>query len=229
MSAQHRRRWPGSFVVSMMLTTWLLVFATASEASSFLGDEVPCPISDVSGVTKKDYRFREATDRLKAQYNDNWQHHMAPALELMKEGVYSSSVISDIDFTLQRWPNHYIALQALTDYTKGGGDADKFVPISCYFSRAFRFAPDDANIPILFGIHSHRERNYGAAEKSWLFALDIDGSSMEAHYNLGLLYHRLERYDEALAHALVAYDLGYPLPGLRNKLARIGHWPKRDQ
>jgi len=34
----------------------------------------------------------------------------------------------------------------------------------------------------------------------------------------------LKEYDLALKHALRAYELGYPLMGLKNKLKRLGVW-----
>ena len=142
----------------------------------------------------------------------------------MKEGSYGRAVIADLNFTLLRWPNHYGALQALAAYEKGGGAANKFIPVSCYFQRAYQFVPDDANILVLYGIYNHRQGRYDVAERAWLFALQVDEQSMEAHYNLGLLYLRLEKFSESLEHARIAYGLGYPLPGLKQKLASAGYW-----
>ncbi|MCX2981315.1 hypothetical protein EYC98_10610 [Halieaceae bacterium IMCC14734] len=51
-----------------------------------------------------------------------------------------------------------------------------------------------------------------------------EGKSMEIHYFLGLNYHQKGMYDLSLQHAKAAYKLGYPLPGLKNKLMRSGHW-----
>ena len=48
------------------------------------------------------------------------------------------------------------------------------------------------------------------------------GDSPEIHYFLGLAYLNLKDLDLASEHARRAYDLGYPLPGLRNKLAAAG-------
>ena len=44
------------------------------------------------------------------------------------------------------------------------------------------------------------------------------------HYNLGLAYVKLKRYDEAMTEARKAYAMGFPLPGLRNQLQRAGKW-----
>jgi tetratricopeptide (TPR) repeat protein len=48
------------------------------------------------------------------------------------------------------------------------------------------------------------------------------GGSAEIHYFLGMAYLKQKNLDKAAEHAKVAYSLGYPLPGLRNKLARAG-------
>lgn len=53
----------------------------------------------------------------------------------------------------------------------------------------------------------------------------VGGASAEIHYNLGLIYLDLGNADAALASAQTAYRLGYPLPGLRNRLQRLGKWP----
>lgn len=49
------------------------------------------------------------------------------------------------------------------------------------------------------------------------------GSSAEIHYFLGMAYLKEKDFDRAIEHAMRAYELGYPLPGLRNKLAAAGH------
>lgn len=46
----------------------------------------------------------------------------------------------------------------------------------------------------------------------------------EMHYFLGLVLVKENNYAEATKHAKQAYALGYPLPGLKNKLRASGHW-----
>ena len=43
-------------------------------------------------------------------------------------------------------------------------------------------------------------------------------------YNLGLVYVRKKDFDRAREAAKLAYGLGIPLPGLKNKLAAAGQW-----
>jgi hypothetical protein len=51
-----------------------------------------------------------------------------------------------------------------------------------------------------------------------------DGGSSEIHYNLGLVLLEVNEPALAAQHAKKAYELGYPLPGLRQRLERIGYW-----
>lgn len=50
-----------------------------------------------------------------------------------------------------------------------------------------------------------------------------NGESAELHYFLGLLLVDLKDFESAQTHALRAYELGYPLPGLRKRLADAGY------
>jgi tetratricopeptide (TPR) repeat protein len=51
----------------------------------------------------------------------------------------------------------------------------------------------------------------------------LDGRSADLHYVLGLVLVELGDYPGATEHASRAYEMGYPLPGLRDRLARAGH------
>jgi tetratricopeptide (TPR) repeat protein len=51
----------------------------------------------------------------------------------------------------------------------------------------------------------------------------LGGESAEIHYFLGMTYAGLKDFDKAREHAREAYTRGYPLPGLRNQLAKAGH------
>lgn len=55
------------------------------------------------------------------------------------------------------------------------------------------------------------------------------GRSPEIEYNLGLIYLQLGDVDAAAKHAHAAYALGYPLPGLKRKLQKLGKWQQVDR
>jgi hypothetical protein len=50
----------------------------------------------------------------------------------------------------------------------------------------------------------------------------MDGKSAEICYNLGLLSLELGEIDDAEKYAKLAYEQGFPLPGLRKKLQELG-------
>jgi tetratricopeptide (TPR) repeat protein len=74
------------------------------------------------------------------------------------------------------------------------------------------------------GIYLARTKRYPEAIKSYEHALEIAPDSVNAHYNLGLAYIETKQYQLANEHAQRAYELGASLPGLRDKLKRIGQW-----
>lgn len=49
------------------------------------------------------------------------------------------------------------------------------------------------------------------------------GTSAEIHNALGFAYLNAKDYEKARQHARQAYELGFPLPGLRDQLAAAGH------
>ena len=98
-----------------------------------------------------------------------------------------------------------------------------------WFRRAQDFAPHDGTLPHLYGIYLYNVGRYDEARDQYVKALAFDENSPDVNYNAGLLYVALEDYDKALDHATRAYDMGYPLPGLRNKLITAGVWQDPQQ
>jgi tetratricopeptide (TPR) repeat protein len=177
-----------------------------------------------------DYRLKD-TSNFQGAIDDVNRNHLEPAVRALSESDYSPEVIGDLGFILNHWPNHYPALQALIKYKVGGGNADRgrYRSADCYFEIAHQFVPNDWNVLVLYGIYRYRSGDRARAEQYWKRAIEIEPDSAEAHYNLGLLYVEEARFDDALVHANRAYDLGYPLPGLRAKLTRAGYWPVAEE
>jgi tetratricopeptide (TPR) repeat protein len=71
----------------------------------------------------------------------------------------------------------------------------------------------------------YREASQPAQAREALEAGDraLEGKSALIHYLLGLVLMDLKDFPAAQDHARRAYELGYPLPGLRDRLARAGH------
>ncbi len=55
-------------------------------------------------------------------------------------------------------------------------------------------------------------------------AEELAKDNPQLHYNVGLLYFELKEYDKSMANAKIAYEQGFNLPGLKDKLTRAGKW-----
>ena len=133
----------------------------------------------------------------------------------------------DIEYVLRTFPNHHHALYTMVRYyvekVPHGSARMAFDP-PCWFDRAKRFKPDDATVVMLEGLYYRRVEDMPKAKRAYETALEMDPGSAEINYNAGLFYVDTKDYDRAMACALRAYELGHPLPGLRNKLIRLGVW-----
>jgi len=141
----------------------------------------------------------------------------------------SGTIAGDIDYTLRAFPNHYKALQSLVrlklrDKTGVELSGLKY-SVECYFDRAIRFRPGDGVVRMLYANYllKLKGRSENALEQ-YQEAVRVQPNSATINYNIGLLYLKRKNYEESVAYAKKAYGLGFPLPGLRNKLKRAGKW-----
>ena len=85
----------------------------------------------------------------------------------------------------------------------------------------------DPKLETAYGAKAVMQRQEGALDKAvetlQKGIASVDGDSAELNYFLGLTYFDLNEFDLAKQYSDKAYALGYPLPGLRNKLLRSGH------
>jgi tetratricopeptide (TPR) repeat protein len=154
-------------------------------------------------------------------------HHFTPEVEQLIRGK-SGSIASDLDYTLRAFPNHHRALFSLIRYVTESREWGRYekkpaTPPECYLQRAMRFRPEDGNVYLLYGLYLHRLDRQAEAEEQYRRAVELMPRSAEAHYNLGILLVDMERYAEAKPVAAKAYELGYPLSGLRRMLSDAGH------
>jgi len=151
------------------------------------------------------------------------KYHLGQAREKAnrKDEKAAAYAWDDIEFILRRFPNHPQALLIATELSLR---LDERARVHRYMERAVTFDPRPAEPWILYGIFLHRWGDYAGAVEKYRAALERNPEHPEAWYNLGLAYFALKRYDEAEEAARKAYALGYPLPGLREKLRRVGHW-----
>ncbi|MCC2614867.1 tetratricopeptide repeat protein [Aestuariibacter halophilus] len=150
-------------------------------------------------------------------------NHFSSNVERLIKGQ-TGKLEHDLDYTLRAIPNFHRALFAVSRYQRQQNieyaTIDDYYTAECYFKRAIYFQPADATTRALFGLHLHSTGNYEGAEENYLSALTIQPENPEIHYNLGLLYVDMGKLEAAQKHAKVAYDAGFPLDGLKNKIER---------
>jgi tetratricopeptide (TPR) repeat protein len=96
--------------------------------------------------------------------------------------------------------------------------------ITCWFDRAIAFRPDDAQVRVLWTQELIRSKQTKRALEQVKIAEELARGNPTLHYNVALLYFDLQQYERSMANARIAYDQGFNLPGLRDKLAKAGHW-----
>lgn len=163
--------------------------------------------------------------------------HFTASVQALTKGA-TGSVWADLDYTLAVFPNHPSALYVMSELFRkkatsrheGKLDFRRYFAgmppersnAEFYFDRAAEFAPDDDMVWLVYGIHFHREKQYHKALTSYQKALEINPRNPEIHYNMGLSYFELRDYKNAEMHGGKAYEAGYPLQGLKKKLAAVG-------
>lgn len=151
------------------------------------------------------------------------RHHFDQNIQSLSRGQTSDRILPDLDYILRMLPNHYGALQTVSKYFLRGGHQDEFLSVDCYFHQALAFVPDDPTVDLLYATHLVNSQKNDSA-RVFLDAALASGDRAETHYNAALLFIDMKDYKSALTHAHQAYALGYPLPGLRRRLERLGVW-----
>ncbi|CAI08571.1 tetratricopeptide repeat protein [Aromatoleum aromaticum] len=153
--------------------------------------------------------------------------HFTADVQTMRRGASTKNLAADIAYTLKVMPNHHQALLTMGNWSLKTGSNPPIgaeYTVECWFDRALRYAPDDAMVKVVYGIYLIKRGKPQEAVNQLEAALSQAGDNANVHYNLGLAYVDLKQYDKALESAHTAYRLGFPLPGLKNKLARAGAW-----
>ena len=153
--------------------------------------------------------------------------HLTPKVETLKGGSTASTPGGDLAYTLRAFPNHPRALMAtvrFSEKTKKDPPPEMIYSVGCWFDRAERFRPDDATVKLLYGLHLIRSGKSKDGIPKLESALALSGDDPNIFYNLGLAYFELKQFDKSLEYAQKAYSLGFPLPGLKNKLQKAGKW-----
>ncbi len=142
-------------------------------------------------------------------------------------GGQSGALAPDIDYTLRVFPNHpraLLSMSRLARLHKSATPPGMRYSVECWFQRAIQFQPNDPQVRLVYGIELLKDGKREGAVEQLNVAERLAGKDPNIQYNLGLAYFDLGDYDKSLAYARTAYGLGFPLPGLRDKLKRAGKW-----
>jgi tetratricopeptide (TPR) repeat protein len=152
--------------------------------------------------------------------------HFTPDIENLVKGN-TGPIAADLNYTLHAWPNHHRALTALAKLSirdKTSRPSGAKYPVECYFDRAIRFKSDDGTVRMIYGGYLSKTGKPNQAIEQLEIAVKLLPDNAIAHYNLGILYLDKKEYSKAKIHAEKAYALDFPLPGLRNRLKKVGAW-----
>lgn len=147
--------------------------------------------------------------------------HFTADVESLRRGT-SGTVLGDLKYTLRAFPNHHRALTSIARYALEGGriSYDDSIPSAdCYFARAIAFRPDDEAVRVIFANYLFRRGERAQAREQYEEALRLAPESVEINYVAGLFFVATGDLARAKKLAQVAYDGGYPLPGLKDKIA----------
>ena len=204
----------------------IVVCAFSMIAASAAISRQPCPpwpAVNGDGIGPFDYNNPNNATWLRNVDGNHFNHDV----RTLRKGQSSAFVGADLHFILHRFPNHHRALDAmmrLSDKEKKARPAGASETLECYLYRAAVFAPEDPIPVTIYGIHLLKLGKRKEALEQLTAAEKLKPDDRNVHYNLGLLYFDEKNYAKSREHAKRAYELGFPLGGLRSKLQSVGAW-----
>lgn len=158
--------------------------------------------------------------------------HFSNSMMRLDRGKTAVQIREDLDYTLRAIPNHPQALDLSSRFEHRRATSESFrsrqsklkLSAECYFDRALRFSPKNPETWKLYGIHNHRISKYDKAITAYTNAISFGSNVTDVNYNIGLSYFAAGDYESAESYARKAYDNGFPLKGLKNKLIKQGYW-----
>lgn len=213
MVKAHRR------ILCGFLGPLLLVTSAAAQAQ-----DVSCDAPPRRAGQFGPFDYRTATP---LQLRTVEARHFTANVREMRKGESTNLLAADIAYTLRHFPNHHPALLTMGEWSlkqKQNPPPGGQVTVECWFQRAAAFTPDDAMVKTVYGLYLIKRKKPEEAVRQLEAAAVQAGDDANVHYNLGLAYVDLKQYDKALLSAHKAYQLGFPLMGLKNRLQRAGAW-----
>ena len=196
---------------------------TSVHTYSRVADNTTCGIIPGQPLDSGDFGPYDYTDPAHQRFRPIVEEaHFSEDVETLRG---TNTIGEGMDYTLRKFPNHHRALYAMMRYQKREKDnlrrQSQLYTMDCYFKRALYFRPKDAIVHMLMAMNYHWNDDIDQSERKYKDALELKPNDPQINYNIGLLYYDKKDYDLAAKFAKVAYDAGYPLEGLRNKLKSV--------
>lgn len=138
----------------------------------------------------------------------------------------------ELEYMLRRYPNHTRALELLDRLSlmlKTEQVPATLNSVDCHFQRAFNFFPDDAAVKLAYGVYLMRRNRIDSAISMFTEVASLQPNNANNQYNLGLAYIVAKQPEKAREHAILAYGMGFPLPGLKAKLKAAKVWGEAEE
>ena len=130
------------------------------------------------------------------------RRHFTPAIEELAGN--SRYIAADLSYTLNKFPNHYRALDAISRLgAKVGAEQPQGSDhsIDCWFQRAVVFQPKDGIVRLTYGIHLERMGKFPEALKHVEAGLRLEPGNAKILYYMARLKLRIGNA-ESRRHAL---------------------------
>lgn len=164
----------------------------------------------------------------RVHFDEHYQAYRLGKAKLQKKFDHIiETPAAGFSYTLWAFPNHPHALTAMEDISfkeKSEKPAGAGLRIHCYFQRAVKFAPDDSLVRSIYGYYYARRGKVGEAREQLEKAVSNGDETVSVYVYVAFSYLEIKDYRKALEAAKAAYQLGYSLPGLRNRLEKAGQW-----
>lgn len=157
------------------------------------------------------------------------KYHFTPNVENLLSGITTTTreMAADVGYTLRAFPNHHRALLAmmrLGERHKADMPPAATYTVECYFIRGIRFAHDDTVVRGLYAQYLIKHNRKDDAIRQLEAAATYAADNPLSHYNIGLLYFDLGKYDRSLEEAHKAQALGLQRTDLAQMLKRVNKW-----
>lgn len=159
--------------------------------------------------------------------NEAWYglHHYCAGLIMERRGDVKEAVKEYI-FTINRMPSeHYLYIELAARLANAYYSQGKKQDAYKYAVLAVKVGPKSAKGYMIKGLLERKEGNIDQAIDTLENGFkNTSGTSAELNYHLGLAYYAKGKFVEAKKYAEFAYNLGYPLPWLKDQLVNNGYW-----